>query len=56
MRNQARSPRTVIAVLDDDEDLTNSIAHLQMSGFQALPYIEPPTCNPASIPGTTTAT
>jgi CheY-like chemotaxis protein len=31
--------RTVIAVLDDDEDLTNSIcAHLQDSGYEARPY------------------
>jgi CheY-like chemotaxis protein len=31
--------RTVIAVLDDDEDLTNTIcAHLQDSGYEARPY------------------
>jgi CheY-like chemotaxis protein len=31
--------RTVIAVLDDDRDLTNSIcAHLQDSGYEARPY------------------
>jgi len=33
------SPRKVIAVLDDDQDLTNSIcAHLESSGYEARPF------------------
>ena len=37
----AASARKVIAILDDDQDLTNSIcAHFEMSGYDARPFYE----------------
>jgi hypothetical protein len=41
----AEGMRKVIAILDDDEDLTNSIcAHFDASGYDARPFYKLPTC------------